>query len=229
MRKGSGSMILQVAVDRMNEPQLVAMVRQLRQDVDIIEVGTSYIKEYGASVIRRLREQFPAVRLLADAKIIDEAVYEATLFYAAGADVITVMGTAAIDTIRNCICCAKEAGREVMIDLLEAPHSRIRMLAAFKEDVTYAIHLPKDTEGNLVQMVQEQVSLLGASAKIAAAGGIRVEQVCALWQAGVRYLIIGSGITHAQDPRQAARLFRKEMMRCEHNTADRIARSERCL
>lgn len=122
-------MRLQVAIDRVNLKTAEAMIEEMRGMADIIEVGTSLIKDYGLeNSVARFKKRFPDQCFLADIKTCDEGAYEFRKSYEAGGDIPTVMGFSSITTIRACAGVAGELGKEYMIDLLEVPADRIRAL-----------------------------------------------------------------------------------------------------
>ena len=70
-------MRLQVAIDRVNLKTAEAMIEEMRGMADIIEVGTSLIKDYGLeNSVARFKKRFPDQCFLADIKTCDEGAYE---------------------------------------------------------------------------------------------------------------------------------------------------------
>ncbi|TDT62880.1 orotidine 5'-phosphate decarboxylase / HUMPS family protein [Fonticella tunisiensis] len=96
-------MQIQLAIDRVSIERAKEIGREACPYVDIIEVGTSLIKDFGMNSIRELKETFPDKVILADIKTIDEGAYEFKAAYNSGADIATVMGAESIDTtLRVC-------------------------------------------------------------------------------------------------------------------------------
>ena len=60
--------------------------------IDIIEIGTPFVYEYGMQAVRTMKEHFPDKEVLADMKIMDAGFYEAEEALKAGADYVTVLG-----------------------------------------------------------------------------------------------------------------------------------------
>ncbi len=201
-------MKLQLAVDRMPVSQTLQLLDQLTPYLDILEMGTSYTKEYGVAFLKALHSRYSKTKILADLKIMDEAAYECELYYGAGAQIVTVMGAAALSTIQITQACAKRWNRQYCIDLLEVKKMKLSALSKF-HDAIFCIHLPKDSEGNLITLIQEQKKLLPDGVQIAAAGGIGYEQLPALHAAGVDIVIIGSAITGHKEPLRQIQKYRK--------------------
>ena len=55
------------------------------------------------NLVRELRSRFPDKLILVDLKTMDAGEYEATPFYAAGADICTVLGVSGLSNY--CRCC----------------------------------------------------------------------------------------------------------------------------
>ena len=84
----------------------------------------------------------------------------------------------------------------------------ILRLHAF-DDAIFCIHLPSDTHGDLKALLKRQIELLPKGAVIAAAGGIRPDQLSLLKQVNMDIAVIGSAVTGSDDPKAALQAFRK--------------------
>lgn len=201
-------MKLQLALDRITLEEALNIIEQTRKYVDIIEIGTSLIKDFGMQSIRTIRKAFPDTLLLADIKTIDEAEYEFRAVYEAGADIATVMGASALSSIAICDSIAKEYKKEYMIDLLEADKERIRKLTVFK-DAIFEVHLPADKDGiGLDRLIKDSMVALGNVQKIAVAGGVSKSTIPLLKEYGVGIAIVGGAITKTIDKEKAVRQLR---------------------
>ena len=68
-------MKLQVAIDRTDLETAEAMIEEIKESADIIEIGTSLIKDYGLDrSVAYFRKRFPEQCFLADIKTCDEAL-----------------------------------------------------------------------------------------------------------------------------------------------------------
>src|SRR5699024_2145918 len=73
----TGSLKLQVAIDRTDLETAEAMIEEIKESADIIEIGTSLIKDYGLDrSVAYFRKRFPEQCFLADIKTCDEGAYE---------------------------------------------------------------------------------------------------------------------------------------------------------
>src|SRR5690625_7760564 len=70
-------MKLQLALDRLTEKECLSVLEETKESIDIIEVGTGVIKEYGMSIVRTIRELYPDRLIVADMKTCDAGKHEA--------------------------------------------------------------------------------------------------------------------------------------------------------
>lgn len=202
-------MKLQLAVDRVTIEEAKRIINEVEPFVDIIEIGTSLFKDYGLEALKQIRKtcQKP---ILADIKTIDEGEYEFRQIYKHGAEIATVMGASAIETIRICQKVAKEFGREYMIDTLEVSDEKMAQLKEF-DDAIIGIHLAKDVESDLQIFVQSILEKHNFTNRLAVAGGVKVEDLPLLKEAGVDIVIVGSAITKSSDIKMSAKKFRERL------------------
>ncbi|SEN46500.1 3-hexulose-6-phosphate synthase [Lihuaxuella thermophila] len=207
-------MKIQLALDRMTMEEAIQITGQVQPFVDWIEVGTSLIKEFGMDSVRALRSRFPDKCLVADVKTFDNAAYEFDMCFSAGADVATVMGAAPLVTIETCIEVAAKHGKQVMIDLLHTPEAQLQALATY-EEVVFCVHVSKDEQEkrDRQQSADQLPHMLkrfdGRKKKLALAGGINLDSLPSLIRARPDILIIGTAITRATDPADAARTIQE--------------------
>lgn len=200
-------MKIQLALDRLSIEEAIKTAGQAEKFIDIFEVGTSLIKEYGIVSISRLKEAFPDKLILADMKTMDNAIYEFQLCFEAGADMATVMGVSPIQTIETCLEAAAKHQKKTMIDLLNTSEEQRTALFPYTEAIL-CDHVSKD--------VQEKSGLHNtASATIdpslqwAIAGGITGESIQNMAGPLPDIVIIGSAITKAPQPEKAAEALRE--------------------
>lgn len=199
-------MRLQLALDRVSLEYGLAIAQETAPFMDIIEIGTSLIKDFGTpAAVGAFRKSLPNHCLLADIKTNDQGAYEFEQAFRSGADIATVMGWASLATITACRETAVKAGKHYMIDLLETTPERLRELYVFS-DAIFCVHLSTDSRtGDLEKRIQSFTFPEGST--IAAAGGIAYEQLPALVETGVDIAIVGGSITRAKDIRSEASRF----------------------
>src|SRR5690625_948036 len=128
--KGENILLLQLALDRLTKKECVQLINETYNYIDLIEIGTSVIKEYGMSIIREVRELYPDKMIVADMKTCDAGGYEAEQAFKAGADITTVMAFSSNATIMDAKKIAQQYNGRLMVDLLEvSTGERIKELA----------------------------------------------------------------------------------------------------
>lgn len=208
-------MKIQLALDRFTIPEAVHITNIVQDSIDWVEIGTSLIKEFGISSIEQLKNEFPEKVMVADVKTIDNAKYEFEMCFKAGADVATVMGVSPLVTIETCMNLASKMNKQVMIDLLNTTEEQKRELLQYREAV-FCFHVSKD-EQELANQAQNGHLFNGdlsefLTMKTAFAGGLTHESIRSLSGFNPSVAIIGSAITKAKDPAQAAFCFKQLIM-----------------
>ena len=200
---------LQVALDLMSLPEAVALGRKLDGVVDIIEAGTPLIIEYGLEAVRQLCAAAPRTRVLADVKIMDAGFAESDAAFRAGAHIVTVLGVAGDETVRQVVASAQHyEQRQVMSDLIECSDiaARARQLLNLGVHIL-CVHTAADRgPGSEGDLLAELYAVMGTcpGATVAVAGGVDSATGPAVAQAGAAIVVVGSAITKAPDPVQAA-------------------------
>lgn len=202
-------MQLQVAIDRVSLERADEIIGLTGGYADIIEVGTSLIKDFGLSgSVKILKDKYPRQCILADIKTCDEGEYEFREAYKAGCDIPTVMGFSSIPTLKACQKVAQEYQKEYMIDLLEVSEEKLEELKRKFPEAIFCVHLPSDNQGKgLKELVVRMCRQLEGIGKIAVAGGVTLDTLDIMKQAGVDIVIVGGAITKEQDITAVTRQF----------------------
>ena len=114
-------MKLQLALDDITLENAVKLVDEVQDYIDIIEIGTPMVIEYGMNIVRTMKEHFPEKEILADLKIMDAGYYEAEEALKAGADYITVLGVTDNLTVKGCVDAANAYHGQVVVDMICVP------------------------------------------------------------------------------------------------------------
>jgi len=207
-----GKIRLQVALDFLELARALEVAEAaVAGGADYVEAGTPLIKSEGLDAVRRLRETFPDRTIIADMKTMDAGRIEAEAAAKAGANVITVLGSAPESTLRECVQAGRHYGIDVAVDLLgvvdpEALARRAEQLGVACLDVHCAIDAQMQGADplGLLKQLRKLTDLT-----LAVAGGINSETAAAAAAAGADVVIVGGAITKAIDPRQAAAEIRK--------------------
>ncbi len=203
---------LQVALDFVELPRALKVAEAaVAGGADYIEAGTPLIKSEGLDAVRRLREKFPDRTIIADMKTMDAGRTEAESAAKAGANVMTVLGSAPLSTIRECVEAGRHYGCQVAVDLLGVADPvgfarRAADLGVAWLDVHCAIdaQMQGDDPLSLLKEIRGVTDLT-----LAAAGGLNSETAAAAVAAGADVVIVGGAIIKAVDPARAAADIRK--------------------
>lgn len=200
-------MKLQLAVDRVSIEKAIEIIREAQDYIDIIEIGTSLIKDFGLESVKRIRQAFPDKVILADIKTVDEAEYEFEAIFQAGADIATVLGAASLETISICQKVAQKYQKDYMIDLLETSPEKQVDLKQFTDGIL-CVHLPSDKNTGLQALIESTLLQIHDFPRLAVAGGIKPENMAEIKKANFEIAIVGSAITKAAAIREAAKMFK---------------------
>lgn len=206
-------MKLQTAIDRVSLEEACHLAKQLDGRTDIVEMGTSLVKDYGNVAIESLRRVLQKSELLVDSKTMDEGAYEFNQGFKFGADILTVMGAASYDTLQACYEVSQKQQKTMLIDLLEVSDEKIQQILDFPHAI-YALHhsIDKKEKQNAVASVATFHRKFPQVKRLAIAGGIDLDQTTALAKQGlVEIVVVGSKITKASSPETAVKEFMKEI------------------
>ena len=207
-------MKLQIALDDISMENALELVEKVRPYIDIIEIGTPCVYQYGMEAVRVMKQRFPEKEVLADMKIIDGGTYESEEALKAGADYVTVLGVSDNLTIKACVDAANKFGKEVVADMICVPDmaSRIPELEALGVH-GLAVHTGIDQQvaGRTPLDDLKLMTACAKRAKISVAGGIKPATLPDYAAYRPEVLIVGGGICHAADPVAAAREIYERM------------------
>jgi 3-hexulose-6-phosphate synthase/6-phospho-3-hexuloisomerase len=197
--------IVQISLDLtdINEAlQTAAMA--IRAGVDWLEAGTPLLLAEGLHGVRKLRESFPKIPIVADLKTMDGGYLEAEMMAKAGATHVVVMARAHPETIRVVVQAGKDLGIEVMGDNLGCPD----MVAAarFLEEMgcDYVIHhIGYDERRGIAAKGERMPSPLdqlrevveSVQVPVQAVGGLSLEQAIQCLAYGAPLVVLGAPLT----------------------------------
>lgn len=206
---------IQLALDYFHLAPALAMAQRVKDQVEIIEIGTPLTKASGMLAVRTLRELCPDHIILADIKSPDVGGGEARMAFNAGADWSTVMGTAARDTIRLAQLEAdSRPDHELLVDLTAIPDP-ISSAQSWRElGVKRLVYHKGWDEGNHARGWEEHdrsvlAQLIGMGFKLSVAGALTAETIPFFEGLDLSVLVVGRAIREAADPAASARAIRK--------------------
>lgn len=211
-------MKLQLALDDITLDAAVNLLMKVSDNVDIIEIGTPFVIEYGLEAVRTMRRLFPNKEILCDLKIMDGGALEANSAFRAGADYVTVLGVTDRATLKAVADAAKIAQKTAVADLIcvEDFDESIPALEALGVGMV-AVHVGVDQQLSGRTPLQDLIKIKAIAKKIevAVAGGISSATLPDYIAQKPDIIIVGGGITSAADPAAEAENIYKQMQGAE--------------
>jgi 3-hexulose-6-phosphate synthase len=206
---------LQVALDLLTTADALALTRKVAPYVDIIELGTPLIKSAGLGVVSAIKAAHPDKIVFADLKTADAGFLEAEIAFDAGADIVTVLGSAGDPTIKGAVEAATKHGKKIVADLIGVENRVDRAREIAKLGVAFVeIHAGLDEQaqpGYSIQTLLDDGKIAGVPFSIA--GGVKVDTIAAVRDAGAEVAVAGGAIYSADDPAAAARALKEALTR----------------
>ena len=205
--------LLQVAMDYTSLSKALVMAALVAPEVDIIEIGTPLCKAAGLEAIRAMREVCPDKLILADFKTPDVGGLEANMAFDAGADMLTVIGGAAMPTVEQALSVARQRGKEMLMELTGVRDILARATEWRQIGVDRIVyHREWDAQSAGREWTEEDKDimrkLIDMGYKVTVTGGMTIDLLPFFADLPVSVLICGRGIGEAPDPRAAARQMR---------------------
>jgi len=203
-------MKLQVAMDVLTTADALALAGKVAAHVDIIELGTPLIKAEGLRAITAIKEAHPDKIVFADLKTMDAGELEADIAFSAGADLVTVLGTAGNSTIAGAVKAAQKHGKGIVVDLIGVADKAARareVIALGAEFVEMHAGLDEQAEeGFTFNTLLSDGAASGVAFSVA--GGVSVATIEAVQKSGASVAVAGGAIYSATDPGEAAAALR---------------------
>lgn len=168
----------------------------------LIEAGTPYIKQFGMNGVRLIRRLWRGL-VVADLKITDGAVREVRFAANAGANAVTVMGSAPIETLDFFNEYCENLGVYSMIDMLGVDNPLRKLLPLRHKPNFIVIHKGRDEETNVRSIIRyKDISKVRGKFDvfIAVAGGLEASGVRKAYFNGADVAILN--IISRGDPNQ---------------------------
>jgi len=220
---------LQIALDRIELQKALGLAQELADVADIIEIGTSVIKSEGLRSVTAVKRILPTKMLLADIKAVDGVEYELKSAFDAGADIATIMAWADDDAIKVALRVADQYRKSIMVDLLNVPdiERRVNELVALGVRVV-CVHASRTQEryglfAGLRSLYETSTGRKKLDLRVAIAGRITIETLADVSDTPPDIIIVGSAITRAPCPMEAAKKFKQAIARVTRHYIPRSA------
>jgi 3-hexulose-6-phosphate synthase/6-phospho-3-hexuloisomerase len=197
--------IVQISLDLTNiDEALETAAMALRAGVDWLEAGTPLILAEGLHGVRKLREAFPNIPIVADLKTMDGGYLEAEMMAKAGATHVVVMARAHEETIKVVVQAGKDYGVKVMGDNLGCPDMVLGAKQLEDLGCDYIIHhIGYDERRGIAAQGKAMPSPLdqlrevvaAVSIPVQAVGGLTLEQAIRCPAYGAPLVVLGAPLT----------------------------------
>lgn len=203
-------MKLQFAIDTLSTQHALELAAAAAPHVDILELGTPLIKSEGLSAITAIKDAHPDKVVFADLKTMDAGELEAEIAFSAGADLVTVLGSADDSTIAGAVKAAKKHGKGVVVDLIGVADKPARAKEVFMLGVEFVeMHAGLDEQAqpgySLDSLLQDGKA---AGVPFSVAGGVNAVSIASVQASGAHIAVAGSAIYSADDVEGAAARLR---------------------
>jgi 3-hexulose-6-phosphate synthase len=205
-------MKLQLALDLVNIPEGIELVKEVQEHVDIVEIGTPIVINEGLHAVKAMKDAFPSLEVLADLKVMDAGGYEVMKASEAGADYITILGVSEDATIRGAVEEAKKQQKKILVDMIGVKDLEIRAKEVDALGVDYiCVHTGYDLQAVGQNSFEDlrTIKRVVKNAKTAVAGGIKLNTLPEVVKAEPDIVIVGGGITGESDKQSVAREMKK--------------------
>lgn len=223
-------MKLQLTLDTPLFDECLDLVEKVQDSIDIVEVGNPELIEAGLPLVRMIKERYPQLTVVADAKIYHSGRYIAARCLDSGADIVTVLAATSDEVIAGAVAGATDRAKYVMADLAGESRPAVRAYQLEELGVKYMC-VPTALPDPYKKNVQaEKVTGLGTRikravlgqplsraravksnlthAELAVVGNIDVSNLDVVLAAKPDAILIGRAIVNAEDPAAAARKIR---------------------
>lgn len=208
-------MKLQIALDELSVEKAMRLCEELREYIDIIEIGTPFVIREGTKAVELFAKAFPEKEVLADLKIMDAGDYESELAFEAGAEYATVLGVTDLLTIKGCVDAANRYKKQSVVDLICVDDfaKKVKELEELQVHVI-AVHTGADQQhaGRTPLEDLAEVKKLVKHANVAVAGGINSNTIESYVALQPDIIIVGSGICNHATPLEEARKIKEKML-----------------
>ncbi|MFK2826671.1 3-hexulose-6-phosphate synthase [Bacillus sp. B190/17] len=212
-------MELQLALDLVNTEEAIKLVEEVKDHIDIVEIGTPIIKIEGLKAVKAIKDAFPQLQVLADMKTMDAAGYEVLKAAEHGADIVTILAAAEDESIKGAVAEAKNQGKKILIDLIAVKDIAKRAQEVDEMGVDYiCVHTGYDLQAKGQNSFQDLETIKGVvkNAKTAIAGGIKLETLPEVIKSQPDLVIVGGGIAGQEDKKAAAAKFEALIKEATH-------------
>jgi 3-hexulose-6-phosphate synthase len=194
-------------MDLLTTEDALELAGKVAEYVDIIELGTPLIKAAGLTAVTAVKQAHPDKIVFADMKTMDAGELEADIAFKAGADLVSVLGSADDSTIAGAVKAAQAHNKGIVVDLIGVADKVTRAKEARALGAQFVeFHAGLDEQAKPGFDLNGLLSA-GAEARVpySVAGGVNLSTIDAVQRAGAEVAVAGGAIYGAADPALAAK------------------------
>lgn len=153
-------------------------MKKAKEYIDVAEIGTPVMINEGHRAVKEVKVTFPNITVLADLRIMDAAGYWVSQVSTAGADIITILGTAEDESIKGAVEEAKKQGKEILVDMIAVKDIAARAKELDELGADYiCVHTGYDLQAARKNSFEDLQTIKNVvkNAKTAIAGGIKLK------------------------------------------------------
>ena len=209
------SPFLQLALDVQDLATAIETTRCVAPAVDVIEAGTLLCLSEGMHAVRALRSNFSTATIVADVRVVRAGRNIAQMAFDAGANWITVVGEAPVETLTAALEVAEAYGGEVQIELHQEwsneQAARWRELGVRQVILHCGVEVGEIGHGWTPEALDTIRRLADMGFRVTATGGISASSISAFRDVPVSTFIAGRSVVQAENPLAAAQDIRTEI------------------
>ena len=201
-------MRLQISFDLEDLDKSLKIAEQVAEYADILEIGSILLYKYGIASIEKFGAKSPKKTILADTKIVDRGQDIVKLIGKTGTNWISVMAGADKSVIHSLCTASHDAGKKVMLDLLDTDFIGQSALEAKSLGID-ALLFHKVYETGTSLMFQDKWELVkgNTALPIFISAKITRENIDKIVELKPDGIIVGKPITDSKNPKAEAKFF----------------------
>ena len=208
--------LLQIALDTLTIEEAIENVEKVKNEIDVIEVGTILISAIGKKAIGEIAKKYPDKIIVADGKIADAGSIFGKMFFQEGATFTTTICAAETATMKAVLEVAKTYGNDKDVQVELTSHYNWKQVNEWKQvgikQVVY--HRSRDAQTAGIAWTDHDLNeikkLANSGFKVTITGGITIEDIKIFRGIPIYIFIAGRSIRNASDPLKMAKEFQKE-------------------
>lgn len=199
-------MKLHISFNLIDLEKSCSIAQDVNEFCDAFEIGPVLFAHYGIHAIRKFRSTFPEKIIICDTNIVEFEKEIVALMTKSGCDWITVLAGASTNVIHNSCMSAHNAGKRVMIDLIDLPSAgQISVDAKSLGADALIVH---NTETNPYAFLDRWDMVKGnTTLPVFISTHITRESIQEMVNLDPAGIVIGDAITQAEKPREEAKYF----------------------